>query len=171
MKLGQKLMIGLVFTGWALLYPKTSEGSVVPLELQVALFKKIIMYDHTLQNIAPADLRLLVLNGGQDVVRAFAKVGFTATVVTEPELQGVMTSAHVIYLASASGAESARRLCGAYKVLSLGAEADLAVSADAAIAIGVRADGKPEIVVNLKRLQADGHSLPAGLLSLARVIR
>lgn len=148
-----------------------AHAATVPVEIQAALIKKIIQYDPTMANVPSAQLRLLVLDGDSATVSALSKTGIPTKAVAMAELASEMKHASVIYLGSSSPSPEVAALCTEHKVLSFSGSPDLADRGDVSVGLGVRGDGKPEIVVNLARLRAEGHSLAASLLSLARVIR
>lgn len=145
----------------------------VPPQLQAALFKKIFDYDRTLSE--QSSVRVAVVHGGDDAVavmvaNAFQNDGVDAVVVSRDDVTEEITEASVVYMTPGFDTGALAALCTQYGVLSVSGVPELAVSGQVAVGIGTR-DQKPEILVHLKRVKAEGHEFSAELLSLARVIR
>jgi hypothetical protein len=64
----------------------------------------------------------------------------------------------------------AKQLCQESGVLSISAVPSLVESGDFSIGIGTKG-GRPQILVNLSRLEAEGHQVSSELLKLAKVIQ
>lgn len=145
----------------------------VPPDLQAALFKKIFDYDRTL---ASGDVvHVLVVHGGDDsvatpVASAFRGGGLDAEVVPVAELDTRIAPSSVVYVTPGTDTGLLEAFCTQNGVLSVSGVPELAVDGRVAVGIGTR-DQKPEILVHLKRVKAEGHELAAELLNLARVIR
>ena len=140
----------------------------LPAKLQAVLFKKIFGYDRTLG--AKSKVVVLVLDDGgntEEVVGAFAALGISASAVKPTSLEG--QSGSVVYFTKASSI--VKSYCSKNKALGISGTPDLANSGDAAISLRARADGRPEIVVNLPLAKSQGQDLSADLLGLATVIQ
>jgi hypothetical protein len=53
--------------------------------------------------------------------------------------------------------------------LSISGDPSLAASGDVSVSIG-EVDARPQIIVNMSRLKAEGHELSAQLLKLAKIV-
>jgi len=174
--LGRKL--AAMVTQVVILLGLTAPASVaqtdeVPLDLQAALFEKIFRYVKTLDR--PEEVVVLAVfeedgrRRAKQVADAFTAIGVDSRPVEVQELGSAIDTGSVLYvLPSASSAEVAA-LCQERRLLSLSGWST-AVETGAA-AVGVRLnDGRPQILVNMKRLERDGHRISADLLKLAKVI-
>jgi hypothetical protein len=162
----------MMLASWlAMTHLLATQSVALPINLQVALFKKIIQYDTFFQGRNLGDIGVLILDGSDELTRTFVQGGLAAKRVSARELPQEIGSASVVYVPSGVDPGAVTRLCPEHSVLSLAARAELAERGEVSIGAGVRPDGKPKIVVNLTRLKAEGHSLPAGVLSLASVVR
>lgn len=143
----------------------------VPVHLQAAIFKKIFSYDRSL---ASGNAKVLVVQpdgapGQRDeVVRAFTENGIKASATRAADVRKDIGGATVVYLLPGVDAGAIAPLCASGKVLSVTGDSAIYQGGGAAVAIGI-AEGKPKIMVNLKRLRADGHELSGELLKLAQV--
>lgn len=145
----------------------------VPETLQAALFKKIFTYDRTLQDSGA--LQVFVVHGDDRVVAdavtlAFKDGGIDAVALPMQELSARIAEASVVYVAPGVDTSALESLCTRNGVLTISGVAELAATGKVSVGIGTH-DQKPEILIHLKRVKAEGHELAAELLSLARVIR
>ena len=155
----------------AILLPTLAFAALeVPVDLQVAILKKVLKFDSTLPDAEHAAIAV-VHNGDAKTAGALAATfkgaGFKATVCEASALPGAMAGAKVAYLCP--GAEdSAGKLPGG--VLSLcGASAPVEKN-QVAVGVGL-VDAKPKLLVSLKAYNACGHSIDSQVLGLAKVIR
>jgi hypothetical protein len=80
-------------------------------------------------------------------------------------------SASVVYVLAHEVPQAVRAGCEKGKRLSLSGFPEPAESGAVSVGLRMRSDGRPEMIVNKKRLAVEGHELPAPLLALARVIQ
>lgn len=159
------LALLVVLAGWGM--PAASQPMPVPAQLQAAIFKKVITLDRTLT--ARQSAKILVVHSGSgadEVVDAFKAAGLTASAVAEGQLAGAIAGADIIYLMPGTSGAALSKSKG---VLSLTGVPATVESGQAAIGVGLK-DGKPEIIVHMGQLKAEGHDISADLLKLARVI-
>ncbi len=149
-----------------------AQNMPVPATLQAAIFKKVITLDRTLA--ARQSAKMLVVYGAssagdyQAVLDAFKSAGLTATAVAEDQLTSQIAQADLVYLLP--GATPNPQLSKSKGVLSLTGVPANVESGKASIGIGLK-DSKPEIIVHMGQLKAEGHDISADLLKLARVIQ
>jgi len=156
--------------------PPSPTAPGLPPKLQAALFKKIFELDTTLSSRGGTERLFVVAGTAQaDASRALGEAFKAAGVAKEvlaadPEspLPG-LKEGDALYLASASHAEAAKGLTTA-KVLSVSGEASLAEKGIVAVGLGVTQEGRPEIVLNKKRLTEQGHAFEPKFFEYARVI-
>ena len=123
-----------------------------------------------------SDLQLFVVYTGDpsgdigDIVWAFQEVGLNPSATSDVELPDKITPASVVYLAPGVDTAGVKTICEANRVLTISGMPKLAEKGEVSIGLGTR-DNKPEIVVHLDRVKAEGHELSSELLRLSRVIR
>jgi len=155
-------------------FEAVSKEMDVPAKLQAALFKKIFAYDRTLKGL---QVKTLVFFGKEyekqatELLTAFGDVGLSASLVPVDQFSRVaLDSSSVVYVLADTVPEPLKAQCEKVKAMSVSGFASLAENAEVAIAVGQKADGRPEIVVAKARLKTEGHELSAALLGLARVV-
>ena len=147
-----------------------AQESAVPINIQVVLFKKIFMFDKSLQG----DPKIVVVyadasqGSKDDIVSAFQQAGLTAFAVKSDQAAARIPEASVVYLAA--GAGSAKSLCVRNSLLSISGVTSLVEEGAVAVGIGTES-GKPKIVVTLGVLKSEGHELSADVLKMARIIQ
>ena len=143
----------------------------IPAELQVALFKKVFIYDKTIQGGEP---KMLVAftdasAGVKDqVIKAFKDSGVSVSAVKADQLPGAIGGINVVYVTP--GVSGVKQICQKNGILSITGVPSLVESGEVSVGISVQ-DNKPKIIVHLKQLKAEGHELSANLLQLAKVIQ
>jgi len=154
--------------------PASAEEAMgVPAKMQAAIFKKIFAYDKALP---PAGASVAVLHGkefsaaAQEMVKAFQESGVGANAVPLEDAKSA-DSASVVYVLAHEVPQAVRAGCEKGKRLSLSGFPEPAESGAVSVGLRMRSDGRPEMIVNKKRLAVEGHELPAPLLALARVIQ
>lgn len=159
--------LGLIVTA------SLAQTDEVPDDLQAALFEKIFRYVKTLER--PDDVVVLTVfeederRKARQIADAFLAIGVDSRPVEMKDLSETISERSVLYvLPSASSAEIAA-LCEEHRLLSLSGSSSTVESGGAAV--GVRlSEGRPQILVNMTRLQRDGQRISADLLKLAKVI-
>ncbi len=152
----------------------SGEEMPVAVEEQGALFKKVLAYDRTLAG--DEHVELLVVYAGEptgaigDIVWAFQEAGFVSSTTRDTDLPDAIERVSVVYFAPGVDVSRSSALCAEKGVLTISGVPERAEKGDVAIGIGVR-DDRPEIVVHLGRLEAEGHEFSSELLRLSRVIR
>jgi hypothetical protein len=163
------LLIGT--TAISLLVPSVAQDTIVPAELQVAIFKKIFGFDKTLQ---PGALKVLIaftensVDLKDQVAKAFQASGVAVAAAKAEQLPASLNGINVLYLTP--GVSAARQICQKNGILSITGTPSLVESGEASVGLIVL-DNKPKILVHLKQLKAEGHELSANLLQLAKVIQ
>ena len=144
----------------------------VPAKFQAVLFKRIFAYERVLK--AEPQVRVLLAGtGNTEAARAlqqeFEAVGIPAAQVPAAKVAAELGAGTVLFLFPDSPA-SLRELALKRKVLCISGFPALVLAGNASIGVDKKADGKPQILVHLPRLKAEGHELSADLLRLARVV-
>jgi hypothetical protein len=151
--------------------PSQAQDMPVPLDLQVAIFKKVFNYDKTIQSGAPKMLVAFAdrsADAKDQVVKAFKDSGVSVNAVKADQLSASINSIDVLYIMS--GVSGVKQLCQKNGVLSITGIPSLVESGEASVGLAVQ-DSKPKIIVHLKQLKAEGHELSANLLQLAKIIQ
>jgi protein TonB len=142
--------------------------------VQAATFGKIFGFDRSLER---GKLRILVLNdqpSGKDAAvslqQAFTAAGLPAEVSTAAAAKGRLNASTVAYLMPGTVTPQVLEEAAAAHTLTIAGDPALAEQGKVSVGLGMRGD-KPDIVVHMERVQAEGHEFAAQLLSFARVIR
>lgn len=160
----------------AVLVAATANGGEelsVPPEMQAAIFKKIFGYDRVLSVAAPR-VRIAYAPefaaAAKELARAFDTAGVPAEyAVLEQAHQ--LGATNVLYVLASAVPAPLRESCAKAKALSISSFPALAERGEVSVALKMKANGRPEIIVHMGRLGAESHELSASLLALARVIR
>jgi hypothetical protein len=147
----------------------------VPVKLHVALFKKMFLFNRTLQ---AKPIKVLVIYADasnalkDEVVKSFADLGIPAIAAKPEQAAKLIGDASVVYVApgAASGASAIQKLCEEKNVLSITGVPSLVESGKVCAAIGTEA-GKPKVFVNTTLAKAQGQDLTQDLLRVAKVIQ
>ena len=151
-----------------------TEEMPVAANQQGEVFKKVFSFDRTLAD--REDVELLVVYEGTpsgligDIVLSFQEAGIASSTVSEDDLPGLINQASVVYFAPGVDVDAFNALCIENQVLTISGDPSLAEDGHVAIGVDVR-DDRPEIVVHMGRLKAEGHVLSSELLRLSRIIR
>jgi len=146
----------------------------VPMNLQVEIIKRMFNYDKALAN--ETNLVVFVVHQDEgavrpdDIVRAFEFVGVVSVAVRLDALTSQSRMPSAVYLLPGIEASSVSRYCTDNKVLSISGVPALAETGSVAVSIGEE-NRRPQIIVNMKRLQDEGHNFSAQLLQLAKVVQ
>ncbi len=145
-------------------------AATVPADLQAKLFSRLFRYDKDLNWEA---VRVLVIvdqenhNAAKELVAAFIKQGLVARTLSSDEFLNIAHAGDVAYVFSASSAHSIENTRKKGNILTITADADLVEHGVVAMGLAVE-KGRPRILLNLKRLRAQGHHLQAAVVGLAR---
>jgi hypothetical protein len=142
----------------------------VPVDLQVAILKKVLKFTTTLPDAEHAAI-LVVHSGDAKTAGAFAGAfkgaGFKAVVGEASALPGALAGAKVAYFCP--GAEGSAGKVGA-GILTLCGATKPVESHHVAVGVGM-VDAKPKLLVSLTAYNACGHTIDSQVLGLARIIR
>jgi hypothetical protein len=133
--------------------PLLAQDARLPLKLQVTLFKKVFAYDAQLTTAAP--LKILVVHApgyrrdADDILRMFTTEGLLAEAVLESEIQERSQGASVLYVLPRAAHAGIAERSAQSKLLSISGVPRFAEAGYVSVALAVRADGRPEIIVNL----------------------
>lgn len=170
--LNRRTWIAAVFAA-AATYSGASFAAGVDAALQGAILGKALSYSQTLKGPKP---NVLVVGAAVDdnakkMGSAFEKGGANVRVVSQASADANAARwADAIYVLPGQLTSPIRDLCTTHRLLSLSGEVGDVEAGRASVAVGVSA-GKPQIVINLGRVEAEGHKLSARLLKLARIVR
>ena len=145
----------------------------LPHKLQGALFKKILLYDRTLEG--REEITVYVIPGAdggaaEDLAAALTDAGLRATVTKSAQLGSSIGGGAVVYLMPGALTPALQELCASRKALTIAGVPSWAERGEVSIALD-SAEGKPVIVINLKRARNEGHEFSAQLLRLAKVVQ
>jgi hypothetical protein len=145
----------------------------LPATVQAVIFKKVFGFDRDFEGKPP---RVLVVHqddvgDAEKVVAAFAAVGIDATSMKAAAASASVSSFGVVYFTGGASPATLKDICTRNHVLTIAGVPSLAVRGEVSIAVGRKADGKPEITVNLRSTKAEGHTISSSLLALANVIQ
>ncbi len=147
----------------------------VPPKLQMAIFKKVFQYDRTLAGKGP--VQVLVVHDGDvgeqlhDVLSSFEFAQIAASPVHYSQLAQRIDGASVLYVLPGVPASAYMDRCVEKAVLSISGHPSLVQRGSVSIAVGLRGDGKPEVIVHRGRLKAEQHDVSAELLKVARILQ
>jgi hypothetical protein len=143
----------------------------VPVELQVAIFKKVFSYDKAIQAGSPKMLVVFTDKSADvkdQIVKAFKDSGMAVNATKADQLSGALGSINILYVAP--GVSGIKNLCQKNGILSITGIPSMVESGEASVGLSV-IENKPKIIVHLKQLKSEGHELSANLLQLAKVIQ
>lgn len=148
-------------------------------ERQGSLFKRIFSYDKDLRR----SKKIVVILVGQDkdaaetakVSSVFRDKGFHPAVVTASQLSDDLVASltpdsTVVYVMPGVAYDTVKAFAATKGYLSISGAPSLAEAGHVSVSVDVAGE-RPEIVVNLARLQTERHELSSELLNLARIIR
>jgi hypothetical protein len=153
--------------------PSVAANEAVPPALQVALFSKIFPYNKSL----PPSFKILIVYTGEfaasaeEVRKGFDKAARTVELCPMAEYLRRSSKASVVYVMANAVPPAMQALCIREHIFSVSPLAALAERGEVSVAVGLKQDGKSEIIVHLNRSKMEGQELLMPLLSLARVIR
>jgi hypothetical protein len=146
---------------------------------QSDLFKRIFSYDKDLRE-SPKIVVIIVgeTRGGVEVDKVasvFREKGLFPAAITAADLSDDLAStltkqSAVLYVMPGVPYDTVKQFAEKMGFLSISGVSTLAEAGHVAVSVGVQG-GKPEIVVNMPRLNTERHELSSELLNLARVIR
>jgi hypothetical protein len=146
----------------------------VPLPLQAAILVQSLNYDQTVKERGGRPV-IVILPGtadtkqAEELATALRKLKADARIVTRSQISDSLKGASALYMFPGQNDKEVLALCVKLKVLSLSGEVKEVEEQRAAICVSVH-EGKPQLVINLRRVSAEGHRLSSRLLKLARTI-
>lgn len=157
------------------LAPVFAQTAPVPPPLQATTFDKIFDFDRALGD--RVKLKVLLVHdpaSGREAAAALQQAFNAAAIAAEPvplaAAAGRLQPGVVAYLLPGTATSELLGAAAAAKVLTIAGDAALAEQGKASVGLAMRGD-KPEIVVNLDRVEQEGHDFSAQLLKFARVVR
>lgn len=171
----------LMWLGLVTLSATFAGASPVPVdaERQSSVFKRIFSYDKELRNTEK--IIVLVVSATRDgaeamqVASIFREKGLFPAILATSDLSddpaAALTAGEaVVYVTAGADTGKAKTFAAGKGFLTISGDPTLAEEGHVSVSVDVAGE-RPEIVVNLARLQIEGHELSAELLNLARVIR
>ncbi len=145
----------------------------LPVNIQAVLLKKILGYDRALEG---KPVKVLVVEaddtGEADrVAAAMREVGLSVSTAKAANAPSTLHEASVAYLLPGSVTPAIKELCVKLHVLTVSPRTSTAKEGDVSIGLGKKPDGRPEIVVHLRRSKDEGHALSSNLLSVVTVVQ
>jgi len=138
----------------------------IPANLQAAVFKKIFLFNKTLQDKGNIEIAVLSKDGsGDEITEAFKNAGINAKMVTGGQIP---SSSTVIYLMP--GVASPKQYCTEHGVLSISGTGSDIEEGKASVGLTIE-EGKPKIIVNLSELKAEKQDISSQVLSFAKIIQ
>jgi hypothetical protein len=156
-----------------------SREEIADPDKQSDLLKRIFAYDKNLRR-SERVVVLIVANARngrpvEDVAKVFREKGLFPAVVTPADLTDDLTAtltadSTVLYVMPGVAYEAVKNFAENKGYLSVSGVRSLAEAGHVAVSVG-HSGGKPEIVVNMPRLETERHELSSELLNLAHLIR
>ena len=143
-----------------------AQESSVPANLQAAVFKKIFLFNKTLQE--KGNIAIAVLSkddAGDEITEAFKSAGLNAVTVKEGQIP---SSSTVVYIMP--GVASPKQYCAEHGILSISGTGSYIEDGKAAVGLIIE-EGKAKIIVNITELKAEKQELSSQVLSFAKVIQ
>jgi hypothetical protein len=142
----------------------------VPAKVQAVLFKKVLTFD---KGLAGKDLKVLVVPGddGQagDVIGAFKAAGFDASGGGAGDIGSASDTTVIYVMPSAPGAVN--EAAAGKHLLTITGDPSKVEGGSCSIGLGLKDDGKPQILINVKRSKQEGREFSLDLLKLAKLIQ
>lgn len=175
-RLSSSLFAGLVvFSGILVPTAQALAQTALPPVLQAALIAKVFQGDATLRAKVADTAKLLLVSGPQfdasltALDEALGPTRIETRKVTEANVPSV-TDVQAVYLPGRLAVDAVQKLCADRSLLSIGGDVAMAEAGVVSVGLGINAAGKPEVVINMRRLALEHHTLSPALLKLARVI-
>jgi hypothetical protein len=155
----------------------TASAAELPPALQAALIAKILQSDTTLHARGRDTAKLAIISTPSSAAsvapldEALGPTQIATRNLTPEGLLQVAEAPTVVYILGTEGAAAVNKFCCDHGVLCIAARTEMAEAGQAAVAIGLKDDGRPEIVVNMRQLTSQRHTLAPTLLKVARLIQ
>jgi hypothetical protein len=154
--------------------PPLAGASSVPPGVQAVMFRKIVGYDKPLSSKKAEEVVVCIAYDTEKVAAEELAQAFRATGLKAAALELVTVPRHIdridlLYLFTAKEAAQLKPQLGGTEILTISGDAGLVELGVVSVALGLDAEGKPRIFVNVRKMKEEGHSLHATVLSLATV--
>ena len=147
----------------------------VPVDLQAALFKKILGYSRSLSSETSPTIAIVFSDERAEEASALraalAQANLVSTLVGPESDLAVFDESDVIYLMDEKSRRGLKRRCESNGLLSITGWPELVESGKASVGLDRKPDGRPEIVVNMDSLKAENQKFSSDLLNLARLVK
>lgn len=170
------LFVGLILVTGLMLLPihASAEEMPVPPDLQVALFKKIFLFDNMLKD--KEEIKVFIVYDGasvpeiaEELKKEFEQGDITPIIVEVEELENEAEAFSVVYILPDVEIEFVREICIKKSLLSISGDSDLGEEGEISVAVGEHNE-KPKIMINMNLVAEEGHEFSADILKLAKVI-
>jgi hypothetical protein len=147
-----------------------AQRMAVPVNLQVAIFKKILAFDKTLQSKGRIEVAVIYGDAAvkDAVIEAFKDVGISAFPLRSDQVSQGIRNATVVYIVP--GGVPPRQICIKNQILSISGISSFVESGQ--VSVGLSVDGgKPKILINKVELDEEGHVLADEVLKMAKIVQ
>lgn len=165
------LALLLVLLGGATPARAADEAMPVPAKFQAVLFKRIFAYERQLKS--QPKVRVLLASdsdAARELLRELEAVGLGAQLLSPADARSELAPPGTVVYFFPETPAALRKLALERQVLCISGYPSLVLAGQASIGVDKKADGKPQILVHLPRLKAEGHELSSDVLRLARVV-
>ena len=166
---------------------KSAYSQEIPSKLQAAIFLKVLSYDSSISAKKGNKITIFIVTDRKTITKKQSLVsGFEMLVgrrigsktisvksIDATEATSVSPNDSILYLDAASAAETVTAILSvavAKKIATLGGSEALAKKG-VAVGLGVGADGKPKIIINLNASKKQGMKLSSRVLGLAKLVQ
>ena len=161
---------------WQLAAPPVANPTAVPPGVQAVMFRKIVGYDKALSAKKVDDVVVCVAYGADKdaadgLAQAFRATGLKAAALDLATVPRHIAKIDLLYVFNAKEAAQLQPLLRGAEILTISGDAGLTELGVVSVALGLDAEGKPRIFVNIRKMKEEGHTLAATLLSLATITR
>lgn len=172
----QRALLRTLALWFGLFVAANADGTMaVPVKLQIALFTKLLGYDSKLAPLAGkwrvAVVHKVATDEVEAVVAAFRAAGVKAEAVDAATAVKKLDQVDVVYLFPGVDAAALAPNCAKRGVITVSGDAGFAERGLASMGLALKADGRPQVVINVSRLKLEGHDFPAQVLGLAKIVR
>jgi hypothetical protein len=147
----------------------------VSVDEQASLFKKIFGYSRSLSTEESPTIAIVFgeeqETSAGELRIALAGVNLVSTLVGPESPVEVLDESDVVYMMDEAGVRKLKRRCEARGLLTITGWPELVENGRASIGLAKKANGRPEIVVNVQSLKAEDQMFSSDLLKLARLVQ
>lgn len=173
----KQLFMGMA-AAWILAAPAMAK-TPVDAEQQSSMFKRIFSYDKSLRDSDKIVVLVVAADPSdgtvKDIEKVFKKSGLQPAVMPVSSLNDELAStlspeSTVVYVVEGIDYASVKDFAAAKGFLTISGMPSLAMLGHVSVSVDL-VGTRPEVVVNIPRLETEGHELSSELLKLARVVR